>query len=98
MRNRLLWMGVIVLALALVGGGVAYAQTSDSFDLTKRSTVGADLGGKVMSSDSFRLVTGSGGLMETSVSSANFQLCSGYVCDTQSPVPRLYLPALLKGE
>ena len=98
MRNRWLWMVTIVLALAIVSGSVVYAQTSERFDLTKRSAVGGDLGGKVMSSASFRLVTGSGGLMETSVSSANFQLCSGYVCDSLSPVPRLHLPALLKGE
>jgi hypothetical protein len=96
MRNRLVWAALLVLALALAGGGVVYAQSSDGFDLTKRSTMGADLGGKVMASESFRLVTGMGGLMETSVTSANFQLCSGYVCDSASPIPKLRLPALQK--
>jgi hypothetical protein len=47
-----------------------------------------------MTSTSFRLVTGMGGLQETNMTSTSFQLCSGYVCDAGNPIPRLHLPLL----
>ncbi len=96
MRKQLLWAGVgLLLALAL-NFSAAQAQTSANYDLGWHTILGAYAGGTAMESASYHLVTSMGGIGETSSSSASFQLCTGYICDSGSPVFRIHLPSLRK--
>lgn len=97
MRQRWLWIAVTILVLTLAGGGMVLAQSGANINLEHNTATSANAGGRVLSSASFQLVMSvGGGAMDTSLSSASYQVCTGYICGVPDTIFRLQLPSLRK--
>ena len=89
------WWPAVVLACILVvtlAAGIAVAATSPSYNLTPNSLAAVGTGGGIAKSTSYVLVVSIGGIVETSSTSASYDLCSGFVCGGGDPFFHVRLP------
>jgi hypothetical protein len=97
MRRKLLWLTLVTLLIALLAGvGVVQAQESPSYDLSLNSLAGGMQGGKTLTSASYTLVVNMGSVIQVSSTSAGYELCSGFVCQSDKSFFQMRLPTLNK--
>ena len=97
LRRKMAWLTLVALLLALlVGVGVAQAQKSANYNLTLNSLAGGNRGGGTMTSASYTLVVSSGTLVRVSTTSPGYELCSGFVCQSNHGFFQVRLPSLNK--
>jgi hypothetical protein len=97
MRGKVVWLAVITLLLTLwVGAGAALAQDSENFNLTLNSWAGGNYGGTTVSSASYSMVISAGTMIKVQSTSAGYQLCSGFICQSDKGFFQIRLPAVEK--
>lgn len=97
MKRKLIWLTLITLLLTtLVGSDIAQAQKSTHYNLTLNSLAGGNYGGGTFTSDSYTMIVSLGNLINVSSSSAGYELCSGFICQSDKSYFQLRLPAVDK--
>jgi len=92
-----MWITFMALFLVLlVSAGVAQAQESAGYNLSVNSVTGGNYGGGTLSSASYHLTMSSGNLIHVSTSSPGFELCSGFICQSNHGFFQTRLPSLQK--
>lgn len=99
MRRFTLWLVLVTILLALITtAGVVQAQESANYDLSLNSLAGGNHGGKVLTSTSYTLVSNFGTAVRVSVTNANYELCTGFVCQSDKGFFQIRLPTLDKSD
>lgn len=97
LRRKVAWLTLIAILLTLlVGVGAVQAQKSANYNLTLNSLAGGNRGGGTMSSASYTLVVSNGTLVQVSTTSPGYELCSGFVCQSNQSFFQMRMPALTK--
>lgn len=97
MKRKLIYFTLITLMLTLfVGVGIVQAQKSNSYNLQLNSLAGGNYGGGTFTSTSYTLVASIGNLVKVRSSSVGYELCSGFICQSDQSFFQLRLPALNK--
>ncbi len=96
-QRKIAWLTLIALLLTLlVGVGAVQAQKSANYNLALNSLAGGNRGGTMMSSASYTLVVSSGTSIKVSTTSPGYELCTGFVCQSNSTFFQMRLPTLSK--
>ena len=99
MKRKMIWLVLVTMLLALIAGaGVVQAQESANYDLTLNSLAGGMQSGAVMTSTTYTLVTNFGPTVRVSISNANYELCTGFVCQSDKGFFQMRLPSLNKSD
>lgn len=93
-RKILYWNLLALLLILAAGIGAVQAQSSESYLLNINSLAGGSVGGGYLTSTSYQLLISTGSQVETSSSSAGYQLCTGFVCQASAPAHRMRLPSV----
>lgn len=97
MRRKLVWLTLITLLLTLLFGvGVVQAQESANYNLMLNSWAGGNSGGSTLTSASYTLVVSTGTHVQVSSTSAGYELCSGFICQSDKGFFQIRLPTLNK--
>jgi hypothetical protein len=100
MRGKGVWLAIVAtLALALtfwIGVGTVQAQESENYNLTLNTWAGGNYGGRVISSASYTMTISTGMLIKTQGVSTGYQLCSGFICQSDKGFAQMWMPMLEK--
>lgn len=83
MKRRKVFTILILAVLVLGSAGAALAISSASYSMPKNTIEGGGAGGFAAASASYQLSTTTGGFLQTSASSASYEMCSGFLCGGQ---------------
>ncbi len=101
MKRKVILAVSISLLLLLVAGTVLAASTVEAprggYEMTWNSLMGGGAGGGSASSPSYQVTVSFGGTVQTSASSASYEMCSGFLCYLKSGLAQLgdlFLPVM----
>lgn len=97
MKRKLTWLTITTLLLMmLAGAGIVQAQESTHYNMRLNSLAGGNYGGGTLTSTSYTMVVSLGNLVSVSSSSGGYEMCSGFICQSDKSYFQLRLPALGK--
>lgn len=97
MKRKLMWLAIVTLILTLfIGVGIVQAQKSNSYNLKLNSLASSNYGGGTFTSGSYTMTTTIGSLVQVRASSVGYDLCTGFICQSDQSFFQLRLPALDK--
>ena len=99
MKRKMIWLVLVTMLLALIASaGVVRAQESANYDLTLNSLAGGMQSSEVMTSTAYTLVANFGPMVRISTTNANYELCTGFVCQSDKGFFQIWLPSMDKSD
>ena len=96
LKRKIVWLALVSLLLTLLVAGAVQAQESQNFNATLNSLAGGGYGGGTMESASYKLVVSTGTHIQVSSTSAGYELCSGFICQSNHGFFQMRIPVLSK--